>query len=138
MSCLQLITAAAWGAMTRAQGSAGPTFLITDPAVDMWALGAVAWEAFTGKPLFGDQFSDADVMAMLLGQQQLPFERDPSLFVLFSDPEVSTAMLPAVSRSCSEATVARRVTMMFRSNSFVIVLAAPACCCSPQAAFVPV
>ena len=96
MFCLQLITAAAWGAMTRAQGSAGPTYLITDPAVDMWALGAVAWEAFTGKPLFGDQFSDADVMAMLLGQQQLPFERDTSLFVLFSDPQVSTAPLSAV------------------------------------------
>ena len=60
-----------------------------------------------GQAPLRDQFSDADVMAMLLGQQQLPLERDPSLFVLFSDPQVSIAMLPAVSRSCNKATMAR-------------------------------
>lgn len=53
-----------------------------------WALGVIAWEVFTGRPLFSDSYTDAEVLEMLLGQKQLPFEQDPSMWVLFDDPQV--------------------------------------------------
>ncbi len=54
----------------------------------MWAVGALAWELLTGRPLFGDSFSDEDVMMALLGFKPLPFEADPSLWVLFTESQV--------------------------------------------------
>ena len=55
----------------------------------MWAVGALAWELLTGRPLFGDAFSDEDVVMALLGFKPLPFEADPSLWVLFTESQVS-------------------------------------------------
>ena len=57
-------------------------------ASDMWAVGALAWELLTGRPLCGDSFSDEDVMMALLGFKPLPFEADPSLWVLFTESQV--------------------------------------------------
>ena len=57
-------------------------------ASDMWAVGALAWELLTGRPLFGDNFSDEDVVMVLLGFKPLPFEADPSLWVLFTESQV--------------------------------------------------
>lgn len=54
----------------------------------MWAVGALAWELLTGRPLFGDAFSDEDVVMALLGFKPLPFEADPSLWVLFTESQV--------------------------------------------------
>jgi len=54
----------------------------------MWAVGALAWELLTGRPLFGDNFSDKDVVMVLLGFKPLPFEADPSLWVLFTESQV--------------------------------------------------
>ena len=54
----------------------------------MWAVGALAWELLTGRPLFGDNFSDEDVVMVLLGFKPLPFEADPSLWVLFTESQV--------------------------------------------------
>lgn len=59
----------------------------------MWAVGALAWELLTGRPLFGDNFSDEDVVMALLGFKPLPFEADPSLWVLFTESQVS--LLPS-------------------------------------------
>lgn len=36
----------------------GPTHHVVQAATDMWAVGACAWELLTGRPLFGDNFSD--------------------------------------------------------------------------------
>ena len=58
-------------------------------ASDMWAVGALAWELLTGRPLFGEAFSDEDVVMALLGFKPLPFEADPSLWVLFTESQVS-------------------------------------------------
>lgn len=66
----------------------GPTHHVVQAATDMWAVGACAWELLTGRPLFGDNFSDDDVIMALLGVKPLPFEADPSLWVLFHDPQV--------------------------------------------------
>ena len=62
--------------------------VIGQAASDMWAVGALAWELLTGRPLFGDNFSDKDVMMALLGFKPLPFEADPSLWVLFTESQV--------------------------------------------------
>eukprot|EP00884_Botryococcus_braunii_P011943 jgi/Botrbrau1/2074/Bobra.0047s0036.2 len=67
----------------------GETFYVVDSATDMWAVGAVAWELFTGRPLFGENFADEQVAAMLLGFRPLPFESDPSLWVLFRDAKAA-------------------------------------------------
>ena len=56
----------------------------------MWAVGALAWELLTGRPLFGDSFSDEDVVMALLGFKPLPFEADPSLWVLFTESQVQS------------------------------------------------
>jgi serine/threonine protein kinase len=67
----------------------GPIYHVVQTASDMWAVGVVAWELLTGSPLFGDTFTDEDVVMVLLGFKPLPFETDPSLWVLFNDPKVS-------------------------------------------------
>lgn len=67
---------------------AGPTNHVVQAASDMWAVGVVAWELLTGSRLFGDNFTDEDVVMVLLGFKPLPFEADPSLWVLFHDPQV--------------------------------------------------
>ena len=36
-------------------------------ATDMWALGAIAFELLSGKELFGAEYTDEEVMSMLLG-----------------------------------------------------------------------
>lgn len=55
----------------------------------MWAVGVLAWELLTGRPLFGDSFCDEDVVMALLGFKPLPFEADPSLWVLFTESQVT-------------------------------------------------
>jgi len=47
---------------------AGPqATMVPSPAADMWALGVLGYEMMTGQPLFGTQYSNNDVIAMLLG-----------------------------------------------------------------------
>lgn len=91
----QVVTADAMGVAMRLKmnkgkslGEMGDTYYVVDSATDMWAVGVVAWELFTGRPLFGDNFADEQVAAMLLGFRPLPFESDPSLWVLFRDAKV--------------------------------------------------
>ena len=46
-----------------------------DTAIDMWALGAIAFEIFTAKALFSRRnYTDSDVINMLLGFERLPNE----------------------------------------------------------------
>ncbi len=48
---------------------AGPqATMVPSPAADMWALGVLGYEMMTGQPLFGTQYSNNDVIAMLLGR----------------------------------------------------------------------
>ncbi|KAK9815877.1 hypothetical protein WJX72_011167 [[Myrmecia] bisecta] len=54
------------------------TGVVAHPAADMWALGVIAFEMFTGHQLFGDA-SDAHIVAVLLGFEELPLEADPQL-----------------------------------------------------------
>lgn len=44
--------------------------------------------AVTGKPLFGENTPDAEVAAMLLGTEQLPFEAEPRLWQQFEKYQV--------------------------------------------------
>ena len=47
---------------------AGPqATMIPSPAADMWSLGVLGFEMMSGQPLFGTQYSNNDVVAMLLG-----------------------------------------------------------------------
>ena len=41
--------------------------MVASPAADMWSLGLLAYEMMAGQPLFGTQYSNNDVTAMLLG-----------------------------------------------------------------------
>ena len=41
--------------------------VVASPAADMWSLGLLAYEMMAGQPLFGTQYSNNDVTAMLLG-----------------------------------------------------------------------
>ncbi|KAK9797447.1 hypothetical protein WJX73_007622 [Symbiochloris irregularis] len=60
-----------------------PSIGVVDPASDLWAVGCIAWTLFTGKPLFGDNIADAEVAAMLMGTERLPFEAEPRLWEQF-------------------------------------------------------
>ncbi|DBA72050.1 TPA: hypothetical protein ACH3X2_010784 [Trebouxia sp. C0005] len=52
-----------------------------DPAMDMWALGAIAFEIFTGRGLFSRKnYTDNDVINMLLGFENLPSESQPAFW----------------------------------------------------------
>ncbi len=87
----QLASAAADSRAEAACLAEGPTHHVVQAATDMWAVGACAWELLTGRPLFGDNYSDHDVVMALLGVKLLPFEADPSLWVLFHDPQVTSS-----------------------------------------------
>lgn len=41
--------------------------MVASPAADLWSLGLLAYEMMAGQPLFGAQYSNSDVTAMLLG-----------------------------------------------------------------------
>ena len=57
--CLVQVVAAALG---------GPqSTMIASPAADLWSLGVLGYEMMTGQPLFGTQYSNNDVIALLLG-----------------------------------------------------------------------
>ena len=57
-----------------------------DPAMDMWALGVIAFEIFTSTSLFSDQtYSDIDVVNMLLGFEDLPSESQPAFWHKIKD-----------------------------------------------------
>lgn len=52
-----------------------------DPAMDMWALGAIAFEIFTGQGLFSRKsYTDNDVINMLLGFDRLASESQPAFW----------------------------------------------------------
>ena len=36
-------------------------------ATDMWALGCIAFELLSGHEIFGDQYSEEEIMSMLIG-----------------------------------------------------------------------
>jgi hypothetical protein len=67
----ELVAADAAAAAGRMAGDVGagralsvaeaPAAAVADPATDMWAVGVLAWELLTGRPLFGDSYSDEQV-----------------------------------------------------------------------------
>jgi serine/threonine protein kinase len=46
----------------------------------MWALGCIAFELLAGREIFGAQYSDEEVMSMLIGFVKLPWEENPDFF----------------------------------------------------------
>ena len=49
--------------------------------MDMWALGAIAFEMFTAQGLFSRKsYTDNDVITMLLGFEPLPSESQPAFW----------------------------------------------------------
>ena len=53
---------------------AGSRTIVADPAADMWAFGAIAYELLTGAPIFPRGTPLPDVLAQLAGRQPLPWE----------------------------------------------------------------
>ena len=85
-----------------------PSTFTADPASDVWAVGLLAWEAFAGRPLFGEAaadgssaatMSDEQVAAALLGFRKLPFEADPSMWVSFADGGAAELVKAMLSRA---------------------------------------
>ena len=58
---MQIVAASAASA-----NSQKPT-TVASTAADMWSLGLLAYEMMAGQPMFGTQYSNNDVIAMLLG-----------------------------------------------------------------------
>ncbi|GMH38877.1 hypothetical protein BSKO_06775 [Bryopsis sp. KO-2023] len=56
------------------------TEIIAKPSLDIWSLGLIFWEVLTGDPLFGPEYSEEEVMAMLMGVEQMPYEKDPQIW----------------------------------------------------------
>ncbi|CAK0761588.1 hypothetical protein CVIRNUC_002875 [Coccomyxa viridis] len=91
----------------------GPVLHVTQTASDMWAVGALAWELLTGRPLFGDAFSDEDVVMALLGFKPLPFEADPSLWVLFTESQAAVLLQGLLTRRAEQRlTVSKALHIM--------------------------
>ena len=70
---------------TIAQLESGTSSIIADPAVDMWALGVIAFELLTGAALFPHGESRTAAMGKLAGRGALPWEaadRAPKLAML--------------------------------------------------------
>lgn len=64
-----------------------------------------------GAPLFPESILDEDVVAMLLGYQQLPFEANPSLFGRIDAPPAARQLLRGmVSRNPAERPTIEEVT----------------------------
>lgn len=45
--------------------------MAANSASDMWAFGCIAYELLTGKEIYGAQYTDEEVMAMLIGYVSL-------------------------------------------------------------------
>lgn len=58
-----------------------------DPAIDMWAVGAIAFEIFTGQAYFSQQaYTDSDIINMLLGFEPLPSESQAAFWHRIREP----------------------------------------------------
>ncbi len=94
IAVVQMVTADARATMENSEqkdssiDKSAASYFAADPAADMWALGLVAWELFTGQAFFGAAMADEQVVSILLGYELLPFETDPSMWCLFEDPQV--------------------------------------------------
>ena len=102
------MTASSRGADSGLAIAERPSSFTADPSSDVWAVGLLAWEAFSGRPLFGEAaadgtsaatMSDEQVAAALLGFRKLPFEADPSLWVAFADGGAAELVKAMLSRA---------------------------------------
>ena len=58
-----------------------------DPAMDMWAVGAIAFEIFTGCAYFSRKaYTDNDIVSMLLGFEPLPSESQAAFWHHIREP----------------------------------------------------
>ncbi|KAK2077443.1 hypothetical protein QBZ16_004288 [Prototheca wickerhamii] len=81
-----------------AAGAARPR-VAADPAVDAWALGAIAFEVIAGRALFPPgAFSDEDVVRALMGYKELPTEGAGALATAVEDPHARRALAHLVRR----------------------------------------
>jgi hypothetical protein len=65
-----------------AAGSArpGPLQTIARPSEDVWAIGVIAFELFSGTPFYNDSADTKMIKAMLLGTVAFPHETDDAVF----------------------------------------------------------
>ena len=75
---------------------------VADPASDMWAAGAIAWQVFSGRPLYEGPVTDQDILGSLLGVGPLPFEEDPTLWVHFSQHQACLPPSPLEPRKARD------------------------------------
>jgi hypothetical protein len=67
-------------------------------AIDIWALGTIAYEIFSGEPLFGPQYNNEEVLAMLLGFDRFPWEKDADALQSISHSQARRMMLQLLRR----------------------------------------
>jgi len=78
--------------------------IAANEATDMWALGCIAFELLAGREIFGAQYSDEEVMSMLIGWAVNP---SPSIPRHPSSPWGSSLQLSPESAALSVATQVR-------------------------------
>lgn len=60
--------------------------ILAMPSMDMWALGLLFWEVLTGEALLGQEYTSEQVMSMLMGVEELPFETHPEMWQRIEHP----------------------------------------------------
>ncbi|KAK9804261.1 hypothetical protein WJX72_003787 [[Myrmecia] bisecta] len=70
-----------------------------EPSADMWSLGVMAFQMFSGRALFPHaSYTDAEVTSMLLGYTKLPFESDPALWESIPDADARALVAALLQR----------------------------------------
>ncbi|KAK9805233.1 hypothetical protein WJX72_007772 [[Myrmecia] bisecta] len=113
-----------------AAAATGQARVTAHPAMDSWGLGLILFELFTGESVFGNgedaiamQYTDEDVVAMLLGFTELPWEHDPGFFGGISHPAARRLVQNLLKRRAAERWDMARV---LKSVLFKDLTAAPA------------
>jgi len=73
--------------------------IAANEATDMWALGCIAFELLAGREIFGAQYSDEEVMSMLIGFVKLPWEENPDFFTDSLPPSARNFVADLLQRS---------------------------------------
>lgn len=93
-----------------------------DPAMDMWALGAIAFEIFTAQGLFSRKsYTDNDVITMLLGFQPLPSESQPAFWHQIRDTAAQRLVQNLLRRVPEQRSTINEVRSLFNPIARVLL-----------------